>query len=403
MNKELLKLLEKINQKKAEVKDLVDQGKLEEATSAKEQLQDLQKKFDILKDVLDTEQTAVSAKVQAAIHNNAEPEGMKVVTPAHDAVHEFADAARNGFRVKNTDAGYPNEANGNEGGYTVPQDIMTRINKYKEAKRSLADLVDSEVVSTNTGRRTFQKRSQHTGFSLVAEGAAIQQKTGPQFEVLNYAIKKYGGYMPVTNELLADSDANITNTIVEWLGEEDIATRNSLILAEIADKTGIDLSDLDGIKTAINVTLGQAFAGSVKIVTNDDGFNYLDTLKDENKQYLLKPALDPAAPIRYSLAVGARIIPVEVVPNSILASTEVETEGVVTGYKLPFIIGDLKEGIKIFDRNKLSIMASNVAAAGNFNAYEMDMTLFRGIDRLDVVTKDEDAFVNGYISVSAGE
>ena len=92
------------------------------------------------------------------------------------------------------------------------------------------------------------------------------------------------------------------------------------------------------------------------------------------------------------LSAGATTIPVKVVPNADLATTE---------NKIPFIIGDLKEGIKLFDRKKLNIMTSNVAVAGELNAFENDLTLFRAIEREDVVVRDADAFVNGYITVTA--
>ena len=55
MNKELLKLLDSINQKKLEVQNLANEGKLEEAKAAKEELKNLQDKFDLLKDVLDAQ------------------------------------------------------------------------------------------------------------------------------------------------------------------------------------------------------------------------------------------------------------------------------------------------------------------------------------------------------------
>ena len=51
MNKKLLDLLEKINAKKDEVKNLANEGKLEEAKKAKDELKELQDKFDILKDL----------------------------------------------------------------------------------------------------------------------------------------------------------------------------------------------------------------------------------------------------------------------------------------------------------------------------------------------------------------
>jgi phage major capsid protein, HK97 family len=378
-NMNLQELLNQINAKKLEVKNLVEQGKIEEAKTAKEELIVLQDKYNILKDIIEGEQSGMTNGVANAT-------GVKQVTSGTgtDPIHDFAEAARHGFYTNTM-----TEGTKADGGYTVPEDIQTKINEYKQAKFSLESLVDVESVSTNSGRRTHQKRAQATGFKAVAESGKIQAAETPQFEVLAYEIKKYAGYMPVTNELLADSDANITNTLVKWLGEEDVATKNAQILTAIATKAETDLKNLDGIKKAINVTLGAAFSGSTIIVTNDDGLQYLDTLVDKNGRYLLTP--DVQEPMQMVLAVGARKIPVKVVPNAIL-STKTN--------KVPFTIGDLKEAIKIFDRQKLSIMTSNVAAVGTLNAFEQDLTLFRGIERFDCKVKDANAFVNGYITVT---
>ena len=215
----------------------------------------------------------------------------------------------------------------------------------------------------------------------MAEGGKIGNVAGLTFEVIDYAIKKYAGWMPVTNELLADSDANITNTLIQWLGEEDIATRNRLILEIMQNGSATELKNLDGIKKTFNVTLGSAFINTSKLITNDDGLNWMDTLKDNNGRYLLKPNMDQTSPIKYLLAVGATNIPIVVVPNIILPSN------VATAKKrgIPMFCGDAKEGVKVFDRQKISILASNTASVTGFNAYEQDMTLFRGIlGRLDV-------------------
>ena len=378
-NMNLQELLNQINAKKLEVKNLVEQGKIEEAKTAKEELVALQDKYNILKDIIEGEQSGMTNGVANAT-------GVKQVTSGTgtDPIHDFAEAARHGFYTNTM-----TEGTKADGGYTVPEDIQTKINEYKQAKFSLESLVDVESVSTNSGRRTHQKRAQATGFKAVAESGKIQAAETPQFEVLAYEIKKYAGYMPVTNELLADSDANITNTLVKWLGEEDVATKNAQILTAIATKAETDLKNLDGIKKAINVTLGAAFSGSTIIVTNDDGLQYLDTLVDKNGRYLLTP--DVQEPMQMVLAVGARKIPVKVVPNAILTTKT---------NKVPFTIGDLKEAIKIFDRQKLNIMTSNVAAVGTLNAFEQDLTLFRGIERFDCKVKDANAFVNGYITVT---
>ena len=395
-------------------------------TAAKASLEEAKKadaEADMLQEILDS--------TPAVPHVNVKPENQ------NDPVHEFAQAVRRGFKNLN------NEGTGADGGYTVPEDIQTRIEKYREAKFSLVNLIRTENVTTNKGRRTFQTKAQHAGFSKVAEAASIGAVNGPQFSILNYAIDKFAGYLPVTNELLEDSDANITAVMVEWLGEEAIATDNAQILAQIATKAQTALTGIDDIKKALNITLGQAYAPTSAIVTNDDGLNYLDTLKKDanSNEYLLKPDQNQTSPYEYVLAVGARRVPVIVVPNGVLASTptySASTDTSVASGKtyytrsgsgtsaspyvytkvasptgnpstssyyemdatahVPFIIGDLKEAIEKFDRKQLTLLTSNTAAVGQINAFEQDLTIFRGIMRADYKVRDAGAFVNGYIT-----
>lgn len=390
MNKKLLELLDQINQKKKDIKDLADAGKLEDAANEKEELKKLQQKFDILKDLEDAE----DEELRNSLGKDGVPEGKAPLNPTPEGpvnhVKEFANAARNGFKNAATSM---TEGTGASGGYTVPEDIQTRINQYRDAQFSLLSLIDVEPVATSKGARTFQKKSQQTGFTKVSEGGKIGGKNGPQFERITYEIEKFAGYFPVTNELLEDSDANITDTIVAWIGGESRATDNAQILAKISEKDVTDLKDIDGIQKAILVTLGAAYAGTSRIVTNDDGMLYLSTLKDSQGNYLLRSMNND--PMKQVLAVGAMSVPIEVIGNAVLKSDT------ATAKKrgIPFIIGDLKEGIKKFDRKQTTIVASDTAAVTDFNAFEQDMTLFRAIEREDYVTKDADAFVNGKITV----
>lgn len=376
MPKELRELLDQINAKKTEVKNFVAENKIEEAKASKEELKSLQDKFDVLYDLYEEEKE----NNEEAIKNKAKENNKE------NSIAEFANAARNGFRVNNkmTIGSKP------DGGYTVPEDILTSINTYRESKKSLKDLVTVEKVTTSKGSRTFKKRAQQTGFIKVGEGGKIGKGATPQFERLDYEIEKYAGYFPVTNELLADSDANITNTIIQWIGDESRVTANKLILNVIKTKAETKLEGLNGIKKALNVTLGSAFKATSKIITNDDGLQYLDTLKDGNGRYILQA--DPITPMSMWLCAGATKVPVEVIPNSDMPST---------GNKAPFIIGDLKEGIVFWDRQLMSIKMSDIASIGDLNAFEEDLTLFRAIEREDVTKKDEQAFVNGYIDISA--
>ena len=72
-NMNLQELLNQINAKKLEVKNLVEQGKIEEAKTAKEELVVLQDKYNILKDIIEGEQSGMTNGV-------ANPTGVKQVT-----------------------------------------------------------------------------------------------------------------------------------------------------------------------------------------------------------------------------------------------------------------------------------------------------------------------------------
>lgn len=378
MNKKLLELLDKINNKKVEARSLVDQGKIEEAKAAKNELKKLQDEFDILKDIDDTAVTNLENNTNKGVNLNQKK----------DSVKEFADAARKGFRNS------MNEGTAADGGYTVPEDIQTRINERRAAKFSLVDLVDVEVVTTNKGSRTYKKRAQQTGFTKVGEGAKIPAGNTPQFERVGYEIEKYTGYYPVTNELLEDSDANIADALIIWIGDESRVTRNRIIRDVIKEKEETAIASLDDIKKILNVTLGQAFKPTSKVITNDDGLQWLDTLKNDKGEYLLQPS--PSNPMDSVLCAGATRVPVKVIPNGDMPS-DTATKG---NRKIPMIIGDLKEGIKFWDRKKTTLTTSNTAVAGTLNAFEEDLTIFRAIEREDCKTKDDAAFVNGVLTIT---
>ncbi len=436
MKKELMERLDKINLKKEEVISLAEEGKLDEAEAAKAELEKLQKQFDILKDVEDMKEETVKMNIE-----KADVDGMIEVSKPADAVHEFAEAARKGFKT-NADIGYPNETNGNEGGYTVPEDIQTKIQHFKEAEYSLRQLVSVENVKTNKGARTYQTKTQAPGFAKVAENGALQGISAPKYTRITYDIEDYGGYLPVTNDLLSDSDANIANEIITWIGRNSLATDNNEILAILKGKDATAFTNLAGIKKAINVTLGQAYRPAVKIVTNDDGLNYLDTLNDEMGRPLLNP--NPTEPNKIQLRVGATVVPIEIIPNTVLASegsysatsdvaidtsktyytrtgsgtdespyvytpvdspdvSDIATYYEMTASMMPFIIGDFKEAVRIYDRQKTTILASDVASVTGFNAFEQRGRLFRADVRADYKEIDSDSWVNGYISVLLGE
>ena len=91
----------------------------------------------------------------------------------------------------------------------------------------------------------------------VAEGAALAAADGPSFTRVEYTVEKYGDLFYATNELLEDTDANIVGALIRWISGASRVGRNNLILSTIntALSAATELSDADGIKKAMNVTL----------------------------------------------------------------------------------------------------------------------------------------------------
>lgn len=354
-----------------------------EKSAKMDEFDTLQKEFDTEKRVYEAEKSIVAEK--EPIDAEKASGGSATVKNDYDsAVKSMAAAARKGFNglTEGVDA---------DGGYTVPREIETKINTLIEREFRLRPFVRYSKVETMAGRKTFRKRATGVAFKEILETGTVQEAAYPEYFPIEWVIKKYGGYMTATSELLEDSDASIVGEISEWLARESVATENANIKKILDAKSKVDFADIDGIKKTVITTLGAAFP-SMRILTNDTGILYLDTLKDADGNYLLKQ--DPTQPATFRLRCGTRTLEVTNAPDFLIPNGE--------GGKVPFIVGDLNEGIEFFDRKMMSVKGSDVASVENFNAFANDGMIYRALLRHDVRQRDEDSFVSGYITVAAG-
>lgn len=381
MNKKMRELMAQIQEKTLQAKAFME-GENKDVVKANE----LMDQVDALTKELETEKKIFEAEKMAGAQSATpvEPIENPNATKKVDHIADFAKAVRSLVTGKGLVEGVDAD-----GGYTVPEDVSTRVEHYKDVDYALEADIDVVPVSTNKGSRTYQKKGEVDTFVDIDENGAITEEIdAPKFERLPYAIQDRAGFMPVSNDLIEDSDTNILETVAEWLGKADVATTNKHVLAKVAEKVAVDLKDIDGIKKALNVTLGQAYKAGAKIYTNDDGLNYLDTLKDANERPLLNP--DPTAPANMTLRCGTTVLPIKVLPNKVFKTVE---------NKVPFVVGNLFDYVRKYDRKKMSITASTIASIGSFNAFAQNMTLLRAILRDDYRVKDADSIVNGYIQV----
>lgn len=306
------------------------------------------------------------------------------------AVKDLGEALRSNFRVKAVTQGSAfNTEHTQDGGYAVPEDIVTRIFELRDDQDSLLNEVTVHTVTAKSGRRTLKKRSQYAGFATVEEMAKYPNLTTPEFEAIEYNIVKRGGYTAATAEVYEYTDGEIAAFVETWLAKEAVATANRQILENLKGGSTETFANLDSILEAW-CKLGSNFRGASKLITNDDGLAWLATLKDETGRYLLSPVINQTGTLQ--LAIGPYVMPVKVLANATLAST---------GTKVPVILGNLKEGIAYWQKKALDIKVSDVATVGTVNAYEQDLILYRGSIWSDCTTWDTDAWVYGEVDTDA--
>ena len=452
MNKELQKLLKQINDKKNEVKSLVNDGKLDKARAAKEELVELQNRFDLLYDLDEDEQDGIENKVK---DGTAKQVGGDVKPDKKNIVKSFVNIVKAGFLHKEADeadikvykdALTSDTTAGSEGevgiGVTIPEDIRTDIIELRRSSDNLEQYVNVEGVTTKTGTRNIEVDAESTPFDNVDEAADFPEMDEPEFLPIEYKVKKKGGILKMTAELLEDTASNIMAYINKWIAKKTKATRNAMILKvanEMTKGKEVVISTIDSLKDVFNVGLDPAITTGAMVIANQNGYNYLDKLKDEDGKYILQP--NPTQPTQMMLfgkypivKVSNRTVKSEPVysPAFTISGSKLAIDGTTTAidasatsdvtawkvvkgkyvvtckgqeqettvdakvsaYKHPVYMGDLKEAITLFDRNVITIDMNDKAAG----LWEKDMTGIKVRDRFDVQPVDDGAIIKGNIT-----
>lgn len=272
------------------------------------------------------------------------------------------------------------------GGLTIPDDIRTTINTLVRQYASLQNLVRVESVTTESGSRVYEKFSDIQPLaSLDDETAAIGDNDDPELTTIKYLIKRYAGITTVTNTLLKDTAENILAWLSTWIARKVVVTRNQAILAVMnkAPKKST-IAKFDDIKDLELTALDPAINATSSFLTNQSGFAVLAKVKNAMGNYLVQR--DPTSPEIYRI--GGK--PVTVVADRWLPDVSSAH---------PLYYGDFKQAITLFDRENMSLLATNIGAG----AYEHDQTKIRVIDRFDVKQVDGDAYAVGSFTTIADQ
>nr|DAE04930.1 MAG TPA: major capsid protein [Siphoviridae sp. ct5TL29] len=317
----------------------------------------------------------VEAQAQTVIETPKAPLNDEELEIKDQFVNDFKNLIRGNYtQIKNMVSSDETDGAGHAG-LTIPKDIQTTIHTLVRQFDSLQQYVNVEQVSTTSGSRVYEKWSDITALAEIdEEGATIGANDDPQLTTIKYLIKRYAGISTVTNSLLKDTAENIIAWLSNWIAKKVVVTRNVKIIEAIDTlPTKPTLAKWDDI-IDLEAKVDPAIKPTSMFLTNTSGFTALKKVKDAMGNYLMQR--DVKSPTGYVID-G---FPVKEVADRWLPNK---------GTARPLYFGDLKQAVTLFDRENMSLLATNIGAG----AFETDTTKIRVIDRFDVRTVDSEAFV----------
>lgn len=316
------------------------------------------------------------AQAIAAIETPKAPLNDEELEIKDQFINDFKNLVRGNYaQIKNVVSSGETDGTAGHAGLTIPKDIQTTIHALVRQYDSLQEYVNVESVTTASGSRVYEKWADITALSEIGtEGATIGANDDPKLTTIKYLIKRYAGITTVTNSLLKDTAENIIAWLSSWIAKKVVVTRNTKIIDAIGNlPKKPTLAKWDDI-IDLEAKVDPAIKPTSMFLTNTSGFTALKKVKNAMGDYLMER--DVKSPTGYSID-G---FPVKEVADRWLPNNSTAR---------PLYFGDLKQAVTLFDRENMSLLATNIGAG----AFETDTTKIRVIDRFDVATVDGEAFV----------
>lgn len=366
--------IEELNKRSVVELEKLDRAETDEEVSAVEKtVDDLQKEIEekeaekaqLEKEIDELEKQIEEQNRKAPTPGKIEKRGGKTLEQ-RDAIAKYirTGQTRDIVGLKTTDSG---------SAALIPTEVL-KPHFVNKTRNPLLDLVERVKVNSGSGKYPVIKKTD--GVMVSTEELKSNPELGkPAISEIDYSIKTYRGYVPVSQEMIDDADYDIMSIVEDEVFNQGENTELSLVTAVLKTATQADAAGFDGIKDIYNKKLKSIYKAS--IVVTKSMFAALDKVKDKDGRYMLQT--DVASPTGYSFG-GKTIYKVD--------DTVFGNEG-----DMKFFIGDVTEFVKEFDRAQVSVKWVNNDIYGQL------LGLFI---RLDIKKVDEEAgFFGTYTDVVA--
>ena len=371
---ELEEAITELNERSAIEAEKLDRAETEEEVSTVEKsLEDIQKELEEKKaekakleeEIEELQKQVDEQNRKAPTYPDGEQRGGKKLEQ-RDAIAKYirTGQTREITGLKTTDSG---------SAALIPTEVL-KPHFVNKTRNPLLDLVERVKVNSGSGKYPVIKKTD--GVMVSTDELKSNPELGkPAISDIDYSIKTYRGYIPVSQEMIDDADYDIMAIVEDEVINQGENTELSLVTAVLKTATQADAAGFDGIKDIYNKKLKSIYKAS--IVVTKSMFAALDKVKDKDGRYMLQT--DVASPTGYLFG-GKTIYKVD--------DTVFGNEG-----DMKFFIGDVTEFVKEFDRSQVSVKWVNNDIYGQL------LGLFI---RLDMKKVDEEAgFFGTYTDVVA--
>ena len=371
---ELEEAITELNERSAIEAEKLDRAETEEEVSTVEKsLEDIQKELEekqaekakLEEEIEELQKQVDEQNRKAPTYPDGEQRGGKKLEQ-RDAIAKYirTGQTREITGLKTTDSG---------SAALIPTEVL-KPHFVNKTRNPLLDLVERVKVNSGSGKYPVIKKTD--GVMVSTDELKSNPELGkPAISDIDYSIKTYRGYIPVSQEMIDDADYDIMAIVEDEVINQGENTELSLVTAVLKTATQADAAGFDGIKDIYNKKLKSIYKAS--IVVTKSMFAALDKVKDKDGRYMLQT--DVTSPTGYSFG----------------GKTIYKVDDTVFGNKgdMKFFIGDVTEFVKEFDRSQVSVKWVNNDIYGQL------LGLFI---RLDMKKVDEEAgFFGTYTDVVA--
>ncbi len=396
MNKKLRELRAQKAQLAIDAQTAIDAGDMKKAKELRDQIKEINDSIETI-EALEAENNRNAKPLDVDdVKNNKEKDeaiGQEVdkIRGTNEYANAWADAIRNGatrrdiftkeeyapLKAALTEGG--GDPAGSDGGFLNPIDFDNMVIELQRELIDLGPIVNVETVNTNSGWRVVENAKAATGFTKFDPDSSedVPASEQPKFNKVSYALEDYGGILPISNDLLADTAYNLMQYLAKWYAQKSVLTWNGLIITALKLLTPTAFNKTKGIsslKTVLNKSLDPAHSKSAKILTNQSGFDYLDQLDDLNGRPLLQP--DPTNATQY-----------RALSRDVVMMSDGHLTNLTGTVQYPVFVGDFKSMFTLFKRGATEIASTNIGGT----AFTKNQTQVRAIVRLDLETVDSAA------------